>query len=202
MRDLFPYAAAACGVLHNVFYPKPNPAFLAELTDSGLLAQWPGFGQDPADAVASILDSLKQDDFDAIERDYYQLFVGPGGMAAYPWGSVYTDKENLVFGDTTLAWQQFCQQQGLTFELDHNEPQDHIGLILAVLSQLFEQGDETAIMTLLSDHLLPWSHRFTEAVTTQAHTGFYRGFGQLTALLLADWQQRLEVTPAPLTLYR
>ncbi len=202
MNDLFPYAAAACGVLHNLFYQKPTPAFLAELADSGLLAQWPDFGQDPDTALTEIRHSLEQDSFDTIERDYYQLFVGPGGMSAYPWGSVYTDKENLVFGDTTQAWLDFCQQQGLTFELAHNEPQDHIGLILAVLAQLFERGDEAAIRALLSDHLLPWSHRFLDAVATEARTGFYRGFSRLTALLLADWQRRLDVTPASLTLYR
>ncbi|MBY5922652.1 molecular chaperone [Ferrimonas balearica] len=202
MTEQFPYAAVACRVLHNVFYRKPTQAFLAELASADLPDRWPDFGTDPTPALTQIRSSLEQDEFDAIERDYYRLFVGPGPMAAYPWGSVYTDKENLVCGATTLAFNQFCREQGIAFELDHNEPEDHIGLVLAVLGQLFEAESEVAIKALLTHHLLPWSHRVTEEMAAQAQTGFYRGFGELTAMLLKDWQQALDVTPDTLVLHK
>ncbi|MBY6187409.1 molecular chaperone TorD family protein [Marinobacter hydrocarbonoclasticus] len=202
MTEQFPYAAVACGVLHNVFYRKPSEAFLTELNAAELTAQWPRFGTDPAPALAMIQSSLGNDEPDAIERDYYQLFIGPGPMAAYPWGSVYTDKENLVCGETTHAFIQFCREQGIAFELPHNEPEDHIGLVLAVLGQLFEAQDEAAIKALLAHHLLPWSHRVTEQMAEHAQTGFYRGFGELTAILLKDWQQALDVTPDKRVLHK
>ncbi|MBY5993279.1 molecular chaperone [Ferrimonas balearica] len=202
MTELYPYAAAACGVLHNVFYHKPTPAFLAELSDSGLLDQWPDLGTPTGAAIAQVKASLAQDDFDTIEREHYRLFIGPGEIAAYPWGSVYTDKENLVFGDTTVALARFCREKGVAFELAHREPEDHIGLILALLGQLFEQQDQAGVTDLLTHHLLPWSHRFTEAVAREARTGYYAGFGDLLATLLGDWQRRLAITPDPLQLYK
>ncbi|MBW3141482.1 molecular chaperone TorD family protein [Ferrimonas balearica] len=202
MTEQFPYAAVACGVLHNVLYRKPTSAFLDELKSAELPQQWPQFGSDVSAALAMIQTSLEQDDFDAIERDYYQLFVGPGPMQAYPWGSVYTDKENLVCGATTVAFKQFCRDHGIAFELAHNEPEDHIGLVLAVLGQLFEQGNQDAIKALLAHHLLPWSHRVTDAMAEHAQTGLYRGFGQLTAALLKDWQTSLQVTPDSIRLYK
>ena len=44
---------------------------------------------------------------DDLMWEYRRLFIGPGAKPAPPWGSVYTDRECVVFGDTTLelrAW--------------------------------------------------------------------------------------------------
>lgn len=202
MTEPFPYAAVVCGIVHNVLYRKPTVAFLDELKTADLPTQWPDFGTDPAPALNAVQASLEQDGFDAIERDYYRLFIGPGPLEAYPWGSVYTDKENLVCGATTVAFKQFCQEKGIAFELPHNEPEDHIGLIFAVLGKLFEAGDDAGIKALLAHHLLPWSHRVTDSMNAHAQTGFYRGFASLIAGFLADWQQRLDVTPDTLRLYQ
>ncbi|SHI03392.1 TorD/DmsD family molecular chaperone [Ferrimonas marina] len=202
MNDAFSLAAAACGVLHNVFYQKPSQALLDELSQTELLDHWPEFEQPVAPAIALIRTALAEQDQTALEREHYRLFIGPGPMEAYPWGSVYTDKENLMFGETTRELEQFCRDKGIAFELTQREPVDHIGLILAILNHLFEQQDEEGVKVLLGQHLLPWSHRFIEAVEQANPSGYYRGFAQLLAILLADWQQRLAVQPRELILYR
>lgn len=198
-------AAAACGVLHNVFYQTPTAEYLSEIRHSGLLAGWPDYGADHAEAVARIEQSLAEDSPADIERDYYQLFIGPGGMTAYPWGSVYTDEENLVCGETTREFKHFCETRGVRFELEHSEPEDHIGLVAAALSRFFDQaattGSSRDVAQLLADHVLPWSHRVLDNSGEHAQTGYYLGFAQLYANLLEHWQQSLGITPRELKLY-
>ncbi len=203
--DEYAVAAAACGVLHNVFYRKPSADYLDELKGSGLLDQWPDYGADRDQAVALIKGSLSTDTAEAIERDYYQLFIGPGGMAAYPWGSVYTDEENLVCGKTTREFKRFCEARGIRFQLAHSEPEDHIGLVAAALSRVFEKaaldGGNRDIALLLGEHVLPWAHRVLDKSKANAQTGYYRGFSLLYEGLLGRWQQALGITPRELELY-
>lgn len=203
--DEYAVAAAACGVLHNVFYFKPTSDYLDEIRGSGLLEQWPAYGAEHGQAVELIKTSLSVDTAEVIERDYYQLFIGPGGMAVYPWGSVYTDEENLVCGETTREFKRFCEARGIRFQLAHSEPEDHIGLVAAALSRLFEQaaleGSSRDISLLLGEHALPWAHRVLDKSKVGAQTGYYRGFALLYEGLLGHWQQALGVTPRELELY-
>lgn len=206
-------AAAACAVLHHVLYFRPTPDYIAQVGSRSFLQQWPNYGdgqgddqgEDQADAIAHIVASAADDTFQAIEKDYYRLFIGPGSMDAYPWGSVYTDQENLVCGDTTRQFKQFCISLGIEFQLKNAEPEDHIGLVIAALSRIFEQASETGNTQpaghLLADHLLPWSHRVIARVRQSAHTGYYLGFMALLESLLAYWQEALGVVPRELQLF-
>ncbi len=203
--DNFALASAACGVLHNIFYLKPTLAYLEELDSSGLLERWPAFGAATGMALDDIKTSLTNDGPEAIERDYYRLFIGPGGMAAYPWGSVYTDRDNLVCGETTREFTQLCARLGIHFQTKHSEPEDHIGLIAAALSRVFDyacdHGDTRPLEEMLQDHVLPWSHRVLDKTRDGAHTGYYRGFALLFQNLLDYWQQELSIQPRELELY-
>ena len=200
-----PAAAAACGILHHVFYFKPNRAFLQEVGQQGFLAQWPNCTAVSSDAAVIIEASLDADSFVAIEKDYYQLFIGPGGMNAYPWGSVYTHRENLVCGDTTREFKRFCAARGIHFNTEHSEPEDHIGLVLGALSRIFDKASETGelndVAELLRDHLLPWSDRVVSKILDNTSTGYYRGFTLLMQDLLAHWREVLGVTPRKLELF-
>lgn len=203
----FRVAAAACGVLHNVYYEKPTAAFLEGVRGDGFLDHWPAYGDGERIAAARelITSSLSADGLEAIERDYYQLFIGPGGMSAYPWGSVYTDRENLVCGDTTREFTHFCGAFDIRFETPYAEPEDHIGLVLAALSRLFERaadcGDSTPVVTLLGDHLLPWSDHLLARILDHAGTGYYLGFTRLLDELLSHWEHQLAVRRRQLQLY-
>lgn len=203
--EQYPLAAAVCGVLHNVFFNKPEAEFVSEIKQSGLLDSWPEFAENQNEAIAQIKASLEADDLAAIAKDYQALFFGPGPLLAYPWGSVYTDKEGLVFGQTTRDYMAFCQQQQLRFELPHNQPTDHFGLILAAMAELFsraEQGNDEPVKTLLADHFLPWSNAVLDAIDDNAQTGYYKGFSQLLRQLLAYWQKALALTPRDVILYK
>ncbi|MGX9463053.1 TorD/DmsD family molecular chaperone [Shewanella sp. A14] len=202
MSQTHNYASAVCGVLHNVFYQIPTADFLSRINETELLSAWPKFDTDISSACDVIRNSLETDSMKDIERDYYQLFIGPGTKKAYPWGSVYTDKDNLLFGESTLAVRGFYKSYGIEFELDGNKPMDHFALILGVLSEFFSQENEDAIKLLLGQHLLPWSQRVIDCITGNAKTDFYRGFAQLMQALLNDWMLRLDITPVEMPLYR
>ena len=47
--------------------------------------------------------------------EYRRLFVGPGHLPAPPWGSVYTDRECVIFGEATLIGIQ--RERGLVVDV-------------------------------------------------------------------------------------
>lgn len=198
------YAAAICGVLHNLYFHKPTAQFLAQFRQQPLLESWPQMAETGIhnSAIALMQASLEQESDDQIERDYYQLFIGPGDMQAYPWGSVYTDRENLLFGNTTQAWMAFLKRWQVSIELDEHQPQDHLGIILGVMGQLLENDQQRAVNELLTEHLMPWAPRLLECIETHANTGFYRGAGQLTAQLLQRLMSDRELTATQVVLFK
>ncbi|ABV35920.1 cytoplasmic chaperone TorD family protein [Shewanella sediminis HAW-EB3] len=195
-------ASAASGILHNVFYSRPTPEFLCSL--SSILKQWPLQTVPSKMAIEHIVNSIEIDDVTTLDEDYHALFVGPGKRHAYPWGSVYTDKEKLLFGDSTVAFEHFCLSHGIEFELDGNEPTDHVGLLLGALSTLLKQSDPEhlqAVSSLLEVHLLPWVSAFLDAVDENSVTGYYRGFSKLLRIWINDWELNLKLNPTSTRLY-
>ena len=106
-----------------------------------------------------VLNQFKTANKDELDVVYDELFAGIGDMAVPPWGSVYLDKENVVFGNSTLHYRQFLTQLDIEFTAPNNDPEDHIGLMLMMVSMLLERDDaQTALKTLLSEHILPWAY--------------------------------------------
>ncbi|WP_298439474.1 molecular chaperone TorD family protein [uncultured Ferrimonas sp.] len=185
-KQQYQLASAACGVLHNLYFHRPNAEFVGQFSDGQMLAAWPQFGDDAAHqaAISAIQSALASTDVDGLERDYYRLFIGPGKMLAYPWGSVYTDRENLLFADSCQAFNRFCQRWQVQVSLDQHQPLDHIGIMLGILGQLLSNDQQAAVDELLTEHLMPWAPRMLSCVIEQADSNYYRGFAQLTAQLL------------------
>ena len=198
-------AAAVCRILNRIYYEAPTESILSELTQQDILDCWPTFNRSNEAPIEQLKDSLKHESLQDVSVDYHRLFVGPGELEAYPWGSVYTEKGNYLFGETSLAFKAFCEQNQIEFTLESNQPVDHIGLILGALGVLFdnaaEHGNSLPIETLLKEHLLPWSGNFLSAIEAKAQTDYYRSFGRLTAILLDDWRELLSIEPVERKLY-
>ena len=120
--------------------------------------------------------------------EYRRLFVGPGHLPAPPWGSVYTDRECVVFGEATLALRAWMRRIGVARTTDERTPEDHIGLMLALLAYLAEERpvlkDE-----YLRDHLLTWAPHYLEALEEAADHPFYQGLAALTRSTLLGLQE-------------
>lgn len=126
---------------------------------------------------------------------YRRLFVGPGRLVAPPWGSVYTDHECVIFGESTLDLRAWMRDHGIERITDERTPEDHIGLMLAMLSFLVQERPEL-VDEYAADHLLTWAPHYLEQLEQAAEHPFYEGLARLTRLSLEGLQQerQLDVT--------
>lgn len=132
---------------------------------------------------------------DALVWEYRRLFVGPTPKPAPPWGSVYTDRECVVFGASTLELRQWMREQGITRYTDDKTPEDHIGLMLALMAWIANEQPAN-LDDYLRLHLLTWSSHFLTQLADAAEHPFYEGLARLTKVTLEGIQQAraLEVT--------
>lgn len=185
--------------LGALFYYGPDQASVQDLylllQDSAWSKEWPCGQPDELSQIAALMQKgLAQKDGETLNEVYQRLFVGPNSLQAPPWGSVYLDHENVIFGESTVALRQWQQDLGIEVLLQQREPEDHIGLLLMHSSWLAENEPEQ-LSILLEKHVLTWSSRYLSLLKEHAHHSFFQALAQLTQITLDDWQQRLSVTP-------
>ncbi|WP_251177875.1 Tat proofreading chaperone DmsD [Adlercreutzia agrestimuris] len=129
---------------------------------------------------------------DEMMWEYRRLFIGPGKKPAPPWGSVYTDHECVVFGESTLALRAWMRAHGIERMSDERTPEDHIGLMLALLSLLAAQRPDL-VEVYLQDHLLTWSSHYLEELEQAAEHPFYSSLAHLCRLSLEGMQDELGI---------
>ena len=120
---------------------------------------------------------------DELTWEYRRLFVGPAAKPAPPWGSVYTDRECVVFGATTLELRAWMRAHGVARATDEKTPEDHIGLMLALMAWL-AQNQPADLEEFLRLHLLTWAGHFLGELADAAEHPFYEGLARLTAASL------------------
>ena len=121
---------------------------------------------------------------DDLAWEYRRLFVGPAAKAAPPWGSVYTDRECVIFGASTLELRRWMRQVGIEKLNDDNEPEDHIGLMLTMLSWVATRRPDV-LDEFLGAHLLTWAPHFLEGVERETTHPFFEGLARLARASLA-----------------
>ncbi|WP_395677628.1 Tat proofreading chaperone DmsD, partial [Enterobacter sp.] len=153
-------------------------------------------------SLVSIAQTFKTPADEPSSEAWQRLFIGPYALPAPPWGSVWLDRESVLFGESTLALRQWMRENAIAFDMQQNEPEDHIGTLLMLAAWLAENGRDTQCDQLLAWHLLPWSHRFLSVFIDNAGHPFYVALGKLAQLTLADWQSTLLIPVAEKPLYR
>ncbi|MFB1078568.1 TorD/DmsD family molecular chaperone [Photobacterium damselae] len=173
-------------LLYQALYFEPTSLLLSEIEDSGILL----YLQNKLNIRLSLQNKLinLNNDIDNIQLDHLSLFVGLGMPLAPPWGSIYLNEENLLLRESTYQWMDFLEQQHFQFNLTEQQPYDHIGLMISVISTLwYKLKDDNlnidfyyhSIRTILSQYLLPWSERFCHLVIENSQTYFYKYIGNL-----------------------
>ncbi len=81
-----------------------------------------------------------------------------------PWGSVWLDRESVLFGDSTLALRQWMRENHIAFEMQQNEPEDHFGTLLMLAAWLAENGRETERDQLLAPASAAMEHAFPDRI--------------------------------------
>ncbi|WP_240206100.1 MULTISPECIES: molecular chaperone TorD family protein [Vibrio] len=146
---------------------------------------------------------VKGESNEALNQDFFLLFEGGEAMLAPPWGSVYMDREEVIFGDTTVAYRQFLRDHDIALDTGMREPEDQIGLMLFAVSQLVEQEhDIESVKALFSQHLLTWCYRYFELVEKHASTQSYKQLAALVSQWCEAVQELLNITPLAVKLYR
>ncbi len=133
-----------------------------------------------------------------LQQDYARLFVGPFGVFAPPYGSVYLERERRVHGDSTADVMRRYREEGLRPTL--KEPADHVALELEYMYLLVflqmeadEAGDHEIARRYLEKqydflrtHLAAWMPQFLEQVAEKAETDFYDCVATLTDQFIAQ----------------
>ncbi len=128
----------------------------------------------------NLLALIKSSDIDMLDADFFQLLQGSGDMPSPPWGSAYLDKENALFGASTLELREFMRSKALACDTGVREPEDHIGLMFMLVSFLLEQKDINGANQLLSDHLMPFAPTMLNLMRIHAETDFYRQLAEIS----------------------
>ncbi|EKR7358299.1 Tat proofreading chaperone DmsD [Salmonella enterica] len=195
-RDDFAVTARVLGAL---FYYSPESHETAPLVQALLNDDWQAQWPLDAEALAPVAAMFKTHSEESLPQAWQRLFIGP---YAPPWGSVWLDRESVLFGDSTLALRQWMRENGIQFEMQQNEPEDHFGSLLLLAAWLAENDRHHECEQLLAWHLFPWSSRFLDVFIDHAGHPFYQALGQLARLTLAQWQAQLIIPVAVKPLFR
>ncbi|MDH5894984.1 TorD/DmsD family molecular chaperone [Vibrio splendidus] len=118
--------------------------------------------------------ALRSEDEDTLSAEFSRLFEGVGDMPAPPWGSVYLDKDRVVFGASTVEYRQFLELNQIELDTGLREPEDQFGLMLFAHAYLLENNNIDSSRELLEIHLLTWSRVYLEKLNTASELSFYK----------------------------
>ena len=169
---------------------------MAAFQDGSWQQQW------PFPVAAPLASGFAASVEESLPEAWQRLFIGPWALPAPPWGSVWLDKESVLFGESTLALREWMRANGIALDAERNEPEDHFGTLLLLAAWLCETEQEALFAQLLAWHLLPWSGRFLSVFVEHAAHPFYQALGQLAQATLAQWQAGLPLAVAEKPLYR
>ncbi|MBE6473656.1 MAG: Tat proofreading chaperone DmsD [Coriobacteriaceae bacterium] len=152
----------------------------SQLDAEAAASEWP-FG-DPAElkrGVRDMVEGLAGASAENLSWEFRRLFVGPEHKAAAPWGSVYTDHDGVIFGESALALAAWMRRQGIDRLSREGDPEDHIGLLLALMAWIARNRPEL-LDEFLRDHVLTWSSHYLNKLEQEARLPFYRGLAVVT----------------------
>ena len=182
-----------------------TPAFaaIAALDVPEAAQDWPFVAADAAEQDLALMqdglaEGLGNED---LIWEYRRLFIGPAPKPAPPWGSVYTDRECVVFGESCLALRQWLREEGIQRTTDEHTPEDHIGILLLLMSWIVQNKPEVC-EDFLRLHVLPWSSHFLAQLADAAEQPFYEGLARLTQASLEGLQSELDLAVAYPRFYR
>jgi len=150
-----------------------------------------------AQRMKESLDSYTEEEL-AVE--YASLFVGPFGLKAPPYGSIYLDNGRTVMGPSTMETIRFYEAEGLARDEKFNELPDHIAVELEFMYFLsyrqveaIQKGDmplaegyKQKQEDFFSRFLGKWVQPFCTQIQDGTENSFYTALADCLNELLAD----------------
>lgn len=189
-------------LLGTLFYFAPERAEASTLVSILMSDDWQTQWPLAPEVLAPLVTAFKHGSDESLAEAFQRLFVGPYALPSPPWGSVWLDRENVLFGESTLALRQWMRECGIRFEMQQNEPEDHFGSLLLMAAWLAESGRHEECAQLLAWHLFPWSSRFLDIFIENAGHPFYQALGELARHTLAQWQSQQRISVRARVLFR
>lgn len=184
--------SAAGTVLSNLYLAAPTEELRDSLFAEDMLEVWPLQDPDSQYAVRHLL-AASPDSIEALKRDHLYLYVGIGRALAQPYESPYLSDEGLVFDKQTFEVREAYAQFGFRAPNFNRDPDDHIGLEIAFISNLAkryaeqaESDPEAAQQTLgamrkfFFEHLTMFAYDVIEATRKNAKTATYQALADFT----------------------
>src|SRR5476651_2518766 len=189
-------AIAATGkIVGSLLYFPPNSVqalpLIHWLQSNQWMQEWPYGEPEDLQPIATLLAQFTTHE-ETQEEAFQRLFVGPYALPAPPWGSVYLDRESVLFGDSTLELRDWMRLHGIELHKVQAEPEDHIGLMLMMSAWLAENSPEL-LEEFLATHLFTWVFRYLALLEQGAEHPIYQGIARLTKVTLQGWQQQCEL---------
>ncbi len=128
--------------------------------------QWPL----PQAVLQPLTAGFTTDSDEPLQDARQRLLIGPHALPAPPWGSVWLDKESVLFGDSTLALRQWMRENSVVFSSGQNEPEDHFGALLLLAAWLAEQGNRVACDQLLALASAAVGRAFSHGIQQRSQT--------------------------------
>lgn len=215
LADFFGIRAESYRFLSLFFAREPDKGFLRFIAESkkdllGLFS-WNQKCSWLIDAIAeeavSILESEADDKLSRLQSDYHCLFVGPLGPYAFPWESVHTSEDKLLFGESTFTVRNEYKKFGFQFSLVDKEPDDHIAAelqFIACLSDLaikdmkegrFDYSVKIikAQKNFLDSHICKWAEKFCDLIYKNAKENYFKTVSMILREFVKSDAEEIEV---------
>lgn len=149
---------------------------------------------------ASMEESILKYGNEELLVEYSRLFIGPFGVIAPPYGSVYLDGERRVMGDSTMKVIGMYRNEGLSGSADAGELPDHVAVELEFMSYLvfeeikaLETSDLRAAVESVEkqerfsgEFLRRWIPLFCERIKENTENGFYTALAQCASSFIGS----------------
>ncbi|MEW5746865.1 MAG: molecular chaperone TorD family protein [Nitrospirota bacterium] len=195
-------------LLAACFYQPSKELFLQEdlfTTLAGLLNR---ICPQAAVHAAAMGEAFARYDHGELLVEYARLFIGPYGLQAPPYGSVYLDEGKGVMTDSTVEAVRMYRTEGLSMDEDFKELPDHLTVQLEFMYYLaFNEvraleNAETGTARQFSEKqqrflkrfLGAWVPRFCGRIKDGTENTFYRSLAECLAVFI---EHELRVSTAP-----
>lgn len=158
-------------------------ALLVRAPDAGLLARLARLGGDASPlgiAHVALGEAASRVKGDAIEREYFNLFIGVGRGELLPYASYYLTG---FLNERPLArLRDDLAEFGVERVEGNYEPEDHAATLCEIMAGFADgrfQAPEGAERRLFEKHMAPWMGRFFADIERAEAADFYRHVGTL-----------------------
>jgi TorA maturation chaperone TorD len=171
--------AAEYGLLALLLFKSPTAEIL------GQVANLPGDASPLGAAHARLAQAARDASVEAVEREHFELFVGMGRSELLPYASYYLT--GFLHERPLAEVRGAFVELGIVRQDKSHEPEDHIGLLLDVMSSLavrtIGDGYETE-KAFFTAHLKPWAARFFADLESMRKYPFYAAVGAVGRLFM------------------